>query len=206
MTEQRRFLMMAGGTGGHVFPALATARALEARGHQVYWLGASGGMEQRLIGETDIPLSLIHISGLRGKGKLDIALWRWMEESTGVDTALFSPLGWLVHPATEKLFFLLALTFTGIALMRLKQGEFTTVTSCRLWVDVMEGGAPSRFCGQLLDSKGVLYHAWPEATGQPYTTASGRCTSTIASAAACALAVELRACWHKSLVVTADTD
>lgn len=70
MNEQRRFLMMAGGTGGHVFPALATARALEARGHQVYWLGASGGMEQRLIGETDIPLSLIHISGLRGKGKL----------------------------------------------------------------------------------------------------------------------------------------
>jgi len=70
MTEQRRFLMMAGGTGGHVFPALATARALEAQGHQVFWLGASGGMEQRLIGETDIPLSLIHISGLRGKGKL----------------------------------------------------------------------------------------------------------------------------------------
>ncbi|MBQ92802.1 undecaprenyldiphospho-muramoylpentapeptide beta-N-acetylglucosaminyltransferase [uncultured Marinobacter sp.] len=74
MTEQRRFLMMAGGTGGHVFPALATARALEARGHQVYWLGASGGMEQRLIGETDIPLSLIHISGLRGKGKLALLL------------------------------------------------------------------------------------------------------------------------------------
>ncbi|WP_375169862.1 undecaprenyldiphospho-muramoylpentapeptide beta-N-acetylglucosaminyltransferase [Marinobacter sp.] len=74
MTEQRRFLMMAGGTGGHVFPALATARALEEKGHQVYWLGASGGMEQRLIGETDIPLSLIHISGLRGKGKLALVL------------------------------------------------------------------------------------------------------------------------------------
>ncbi len=70
MSEQRRFLMMAGGTGGHVFPALATARALEAQGHQVFWLGAEGGMEQRLIGDTDIPLSLIHISGLRGKGKL----------------------------------------------------------------------------------------------------------------------------------------
>ena len=74
MTEQRRFLMMAGGTGGHVFPALATARALEARGHQVYWLGAIGGMEQRLIGDTEIPLSLIHISGLRGKGKLALLL------------------------------------------------------------------------------------------------------------------------------------
>ena len=74
MTDQRRFLMMAGGTGGHVFPALATARALEALGHQVYWLGARGGMEQRLIGETDIPLSLIHISGLRGKGALALVL------------------------------------------------------------------------------------------------------------------------------------
>jgi UDP-N-acetylglucosamine--N-acetylmuramyl-(pentapeptide) pyrophosphoryl-undecaprenol N-acetylglucosamine transferase len=70
MTRPRRFLMMAGGTGGHVFPALATARALQALGHEVHWLGASGGMEQRLVGETDIPLSLIHVSGLRGKGKL----------------------------------------------------------------------------------------------------------------------------------------
>lgn len=70
MSEPRRFLMMAGGTGGHVFPALATARALEAKGHEVHWLGAVGGMEERLISDTGIPMSLIHISGLRGKGKL----------------------------------------------------------------------------------------------------------------------------------------
>lgn len=70
MTDKRRFLMMAGGTGGHVFPALATARALQEKGHEVFWLGSAGGMEERLIGETDIPLSLVHISGLRGKGKL----------------------------------------------------------------------------------------------------------------------------------------
>lgn len=70
MSKPRRFLMMAGGTGGHVFPALATARALQEKGHDVFWLGAKGGMEERLIGDTDIPLSLIHISGLRGKGKL----------------------------------------------------------------------------------------------------------------------------------------
>ncbi len=74
MTEPRRFLMMAGGTGGHVFPALATARALQERGHEVYWLGAKGGMEERLVGGTDIPLSTIHISGLRGKGKLTLLL------------------------------------------------------------------------------------------------------------------------------------
>lgn len=66
----RRFLVMAGGTGGHVFPALATARRLQALGHEVHWLGSCGGMEERLIGDTDIPMSLIAVSGLRGKGKL----------------------------------------------------------------------------------------------------------------------------------------
>ncbi|MFL1454412.1 undecaprenyldiphospho-muramoylpentapeptide beta-N-acetylglucosaminyltransferase [Marinobacter sp. GN3S48] len=70
MTDKRRFLMMAGGTGGHVFPALATARALQQKGHEVFWLGSAGGMEERLIDETDIPLALVHVSGLRGKGKL----------------------------------------------------------------------------------------------------------------------------------------
>ncbi|MEX0603616.1 MAG: undecaprenyldiphospho-muramoylpentapeptide beta-N-acetylglucosaminyltransferase [Marinobacter sp.] len=66
--SSKRFLIMAGGTGGHVFPALATARLLQARGHEVHWLGSSGGMEVGLIGDTDIPLSLISIAGLRGKG------------------------------------------------------------------------------------------------------------------------------------------
>ncbi len=74
MSDKRRFLMMAGGTGGHVFPALATARTLQEKGHEVFWLGSAGGMEERLIGETDIPLSLIHISGLRGKGRLALLL------------------------------------------------------------------------------------------------------------------------------------
>ncbi len=68
--SSKRFLVMAGGTGGHVFPALATAQLLQARGHQVFWLGSMGGMEERLIDDTDIPLSTIAISGLRGKGRL----------------------------------------------------------------------------------------------------------------------------------------
>lgn len=68
--KTKRFLIMAGGTGGHVFPALATARLLQQKGHSVEWLGSVGGMEQRLIGETDIPMSLIAVSGLRGKGRL----------------------------------------------------------------------------------------------------------------------------------------
>lgn len=68
--SNRQFLIMAGGTGGHVFPALATARMLQEKGHAVHWLGSVGGMEARLIADTDIPLSLISISGLRGKGGL----------------------------------------------------------------------------------------------------------------------------------------
>lgn len=71
---QRRFLMMAGGTGGHVFPALATARRLQSLGHEVHWLGSAGGMEERLIGDTDIPLSTVQVSGLRGKGKVTLLL------------------------------------------------------------------------------------------------------------------------------------
>ncbi|HKK55060.1 undecaprenyldiphospho-muramoylpentapeptide beta-N-acetylglucosaminyltransferase [Marinobacter sp.] len=74
MNEARRFLMMAGGTGGHVFPALATARLLQGKGHEIYWLGSAGGMEARLIADTDIPLSLIKVSGLRGKGRLALLL------------------------------------------------------------------------------------------------------------------------------------
>ncbi len=68
----KQFLVMAGGTGGHVFPALATARRLEAAGHRVHWLGSRAGMEEELVRAAGIPLSLIAIKGLRGKGGLAI--------------------------------------------------------------------------------------------------------------------------------------
>lgn len=61
-------LMMAGGTGGHVFPALAVARELTARGYQIHWLGTARGIEQDLIPAAGYPLHTIQIAGLRGKG------------------------------------------------------------------------------------------------------------------------------------------
>jgi UDP-N-acetylglucosamine--N-acetylmuramyl-(pentapeptide) pyrophosphoryl-undecaprenol N-acetylglucosamine transferase len=63
-------LIMAGGTGGHVFPALALARELRARSWQVVWLGTRKGMEARLVPPENIPMEWLTISGLRGKGSL----------------------------------------------------------------------------------------------------------------------------------------
>ncbi len=61
-------LVMAGGTGGHIFPALAVARELRERGHTVVWLGAAQGMETRIVPAAGFPLEQIRIHGLRGKG------------------------------------------------------------------------------------------------------------------------------------------
>ena len=65
-------LIMAGGTGGHVFPALACAREFKARGYAVHWLGTPRGIENELVPAAGLPLHLIQVSGLRGKGKLSL--------------------------------------------------------------------------------------------------------------------------------------
>lgn len=61
-------MVMAGGTGGHIFPALAVARALQARGHHVIWLGSEGAMETRIVPQYDILLETLAIKGVRGNG------------------------------------------------------------------------------------------------------------------------------------------
>ncbi len=61
-------LIMAGGTGGHIFPGLALAHALRDRGWRVHWLGAPNSMESRLVPPQGFALELVDFSGVRGKG------------------------------------------------------------------------------------------------------------------------------------------
>jgi UDP-N-acetylglucosamine--N-acetylmuramyl-(pentapeptide) pyrophosphoryl-undecaprenol N-acetylglucosamine transferase len=69
----KTLMIMAGGTGGHVYPAMAVADHLVARGWQIIWLVTEGGMENRLVADKPYHLATIHMRGVRGKGVL-----RWI--------------------------------------------------------------------------------------------------------------------------------
>ena len=65
-------LIMAGGTGGHIFPGIAVAQELRHRGVPVVWVGSEGGLETRLVPHAGIEIETIPISGVRGKGVLTL--------------------------------------------------------------------------------------------------------------------------------------
>ena len=81
-------LIMAGGTGGHIFPALAIADELLKRDVKVVWLGTKNGMEANIVPAHNYPLETISITGLRGKKlsslllapwRLSLAMWQTMK-------------------------------------------------------------------------------------------------------------------------------
>lgn len=63
----KTIIIAAGGTGGHIFPGLAVAKNLIAKGHKVAWLGTLAGLERELIPKNNIPIYYIKINGFRGK-------------------------------------------------------------------------------------------------------------------------------------------
>ncbi len=68
----KTILIMAGGTGGHVFPGIAVANELSARGWQVHWLGTPKRMEAQLVPKAGFEISFIDVEGVRGNGVLRI--------------------------------------------------------------------------------------------------------------------------------------
>lgn len=87
--KQPTALVMAGGTGGHIFPGLAVAEALRERGWRVHWLGVPGSMESRLVPPKGFPLEPVEFGGVRGKGlgtllRLPLRLLKAFSQAMGV--------------------------------------------------------------------------------------------------------------------------
>lgn len=77
MVGNKTVLIMAGGTGGHIFPGLALAEEMLARGYKVEWLGTKAGLESKLVPAANIALHFIPVKGIRGKGLKSLFMAPW---------------------------------------------------------------------------------------------------------------------------------
>jgi UDP-N-acetylglucosamine--N-acetylmuramyl-(pentapeptide) pyrophosphoryl-undecaprenol N-acetylglucosamine transferase len=74
-STQKTALIMAAGTGGHIFPGIAIAQALETHGFRIVWMATPEGMEHKLVGKAGYPIEVVAMSGVRSKG---LAAWMLM--------------------------------------------------------------------------------------------------------------------------------
>jgi UDP-N-acetylglucosamine--N-acetylmuramyl-(pentapeptide) pyrophosphoryl-undecaprenol N-acetylglucosamine transferase len=102
MSNVKSVVVMAGGTGGHVFPALAVAEALRARGVKIHWLGTRAGIEAELVPARGFDITYLEVSGVRGQGlkrlllapfKLVVAVLKAMQALKAVEADVVIGLG-----------------------------------------------------------------------------------------------------------------
>lgn len=95
MNGGRSVLIIAGGTGGHVYPGLAVAAALREQNVELYWMGTSRGIESRVVPAAGVPLVTIPVVGLRRSG-----WWRWLAAPLRVSYAVWCAVRevWRLRP------------------------------------------------------------------------------------------------------------
>jgi UDP-N-acetylglucosamine--N-acetylmuramyl-(pentapeptide) pyrophosphoryl-undecaprenol N-acetylglucosamine transferase len=84
----RTILIMAAGSGGHIFPGLAIAREMRSRGWNIHWMGTPSGMENKLVAQAGYPMSQVAMTGIRGKGLL-----AWVVLPMRIQVAFWQALG-----------------------------------------------------------------------------------------------------------------
>lgn len=133
MSLVKSVVVMAGGTGGHVFPALAVARALQAQGVRIHWLGTRAGIEADLVPKAGFAITYLDVGGLRGNGlrpllqapkKLIRAVWKAMRVFKTVEAdAVIGLGGYVTGPGG------LAARFAGLPLYVHEQNAIAGFTN-----------------------------------------------------------------------------